>query len=66
MLNSGKNTIGDVGPGKVHLDYHPVPEDQAWRIQFVKELIHIKFGKLTVPEMAKTEFEEILEFLCTG
>ena len=66
MLQSGKNTIADVGPGKVHVDYHTVPEDQAWRIQYVKELIDVKFGKLTVQEMTRTELEEILETLCTG
>ena len=66
MLQSGKNSIDDVGPGKVHLDYHTVPEDQAWRIQYVKELIDVKFDKLTVPEMTKTELDKILELMCTG
>ena len=51
-----------IGPGKVHLDYQTVPADQAWRFQHVRELIDVKFGKMTVPEMTKTEVLQILEF----
>ena len=62
MINSGMTQIDDLIPGRVDVKYHPVAEDQEWRIPFVKELIDIKYDDLAVPGMTKTELEQILNF----
>ena len=66
MINSGMTQIDDLIPGRVDVKYHPVAEDQEWRIPFVKELIDIKYDDLAVPGVTKTNLEQILNFLCNG
>ena len=63
MLLSGRNSIDDIK--NVDVPYHVVPDDDVWRVGFVKELIEIKFGSIVVPGMLQTELEDIMSYLCT-
>ena len=62
MLLSGRNSIEDLKT--VDVPYHVVPDDNVWRVGFVKKLIEIKFGSLVVPGMLQTELEDIMSYLC--
>ena len=63
MLLSGKNNIDDLKD--IDIPYHSVPENEAWRIGFVKELLDQTHGDLTVPGLIKTELDCIMDYLCT-
>ena len=51
---------------KENLIYEPIPEDQAWRISSLQEVIDIQQGKLEVEGFDRTEIEEIMEFICVS
>jgi hypothetical protein len=63
MLLSGRKSVEDLK--NVDVPYHVVPDDEVWRVGFVKELIDIKCGSLVVPGMLQTELEDIMSYLCT-
>ena len=65
MLETGKNMTSELFTGDVDFKYHKVPEDEAWRVDFIKEIIEIKHGELEVSGFTKEELIEIQDFLCT-
>ena len=66
MILEGKNKIEELGIGTVDFDYHQVKESDAWRINFVQELVELKHGGLHVPGMEYDQLQEILEHLCSN
>ena len=63
MMISGRQTIDDIQDAEVQ--YHPVPDSEAWRVDFVKELVELQHGNLEVVGMLKTELDQIMSYLCT-
>ena len=63
MLQSERSSIDDIK--NVDIQYHMVPESEAWRVDFVKEIVDMKHGELEVPGMLLTELDYILNYLCT-
>ena len=63
MMISGRQTIDDIQDAEVQ--YHPVPDSEAWRVDFVKELVELQHGNLEVVGMLKTELDHIMSYLCT-
>ena len=53
--------------GKHHIDimYHEVTEDEACRVDFLKEIVEIKHGELEASGLTTEELLEIYKFLCT-
>ena len=43
---------------------YPLPEDEAWKIPFIKELALHQKGQLDI-DFGTTELEEILGLICT-
>ena len=66
MILAGKNRVEDLEVGKVDFEYHKVEETEAWRIDFVQELIDLRYGDLHVPGMDVDELKEILDYICTS
>ena len=60
---SGKVSIKDLG--YVDIPYYDVPEGEAWRIGFVKELLDIKQDG-PLPGWEQEELDSILNYLCIG
>ena len=60
-----KNTIQELNIN-VDFEYHKAGENDAWRINFAKELIEIRAGHLEVHGIESDELEQILEHICTG
>ena len=46
--------------------YRPVPDDDQWKISFLKELIDIKSNEMSVDNFDNVEYDEIIEYLCTS
>ena len=66
MMLAGKNTVEELVMGNVDFDYHKVDESEAWRVDFVQEIIELRFGDLEVPGMDHDELQQILEYICTS
>ena len=65
MLMTGKSTVDDLGPADADiLEYHEVPEEESWRIDFAKEIINIKYGELEANSILKDELDHIMNFIC--
>ena len=64
MLMAGKNRIEDHDVCDIDIRYHEVLESDAWMIDFIKELVELKYRDLNVPGFTAEEFEEIQDFLC--
>ena len=65
MLEAGRHHIGELVAGNVDIKYHEVSEDEAWRVDFLKEIVEIKHGELEASGFTTEELLEIEEFLCT-
>ena len=63
MLLQEKNSIEHLKHENV--EYHSVPESKKWRIDFLKELLKVKFGEVEVSGFEKNELEEIINYLST-
>ena len=65
MLLTDKNCIDDLESGKVDVKYHEIQESEAWRVDFIREVVDVKIGDLVVPGFDIEELEFIQEQLCT-
>ena len=65
MLLTDKNSIEDLEFGKVDVKYHEIQESEAWRVDFIREVVDVKIGDLVVPGFDLEELEFIQEQLCT-
>ena len=61
-LKSDKITATKV---KKELRYFPVPEEQAWRIPFIKELIEVRSGNATMSNIEAEDVTKMINILCT-
>ena len=43
----------------------PLPDHEKWRIEMVKELIEVKWGKVAIDNFDKADIIEIMNELCT-
>ena len=65
MIQTGRNRIEELEAGSVDIKYLEVIESEAWRIDFLKEVVELRNGDLEVTGFSKEELEEIKEYLCT-
>ena len=68
MILMNKNNIRELESFEVKesLSYNPVPEDQQWRIGFLREMIDVRAGDLEVDGFSVKEISEIKENICTS
>ena len=67
MLLFNKNQIEDIEEKDIiEYIYAPVEENDAWKVQIVKELIDVKNDELSVVNMSKEEVDFMIESLCTS
>ena len=63
MLLVGKTNIDDLCPEDSSIvKYNEIPEDQAWRVSVVKELVDVKWGELVVEGFSMDELGYILGY----
>ena len=61
-LNVNQLTVSD----SQQLNYHPIDENQKWKIKVIKEVLSTRNEELTVDGFSSMELEEILFHLCSG
>ena len=67
MLLLNKTSIDQISVNDFKLmKYHPISEEDKWKISFVNEITDVKFKQLDVDGFEIEELEEILNFLCTS
>lgn len=68
MLLCDKSSISDIHSSDIeNLSYREIPQEEAWRIETIKELIEIKTDPDNLlPNFPKEEIEEILSLLCVS
>ena len=58
---------GDLSPSDApNIEFERVADEDAYKINFIKELIDVKHGKLEVNGFSNDELEQIMDFLCTS
>ena len=59
--------ISDLSPhDAANIEFARVADEDKFRINFIKELIDVKHGKLEVEGFLDDELDQIVEFLCTS
>ena len=67
MLETGKTDIHQLGDVKIDdIKYHPVRNEDKWKISVVQECIDAKFGKLNIDGFSVEELDEICSHLCVS
>ena len=66
MILAEKNNIDELENSNIDFDYYAVEESESWRIDFIRELIDIRYGDLEASGMESEELSEILAFICTS
>ena len=65
LLKTDKTSIQDLVPNDVlNIEYHPIQEDENWKVSFIQELIEAKNSNLEVVDFTDDKLDEIMEFLC--
>ena len=65
LLKTDKASIQDLVPNDVlNIEYHPIQEDENWKVSFIQELIEAKNSNLEVVDFTDDELDKIMEFLC--
>ena len=65
MLMAGKNRIEELDGCDIDIKYHEVLESEVWRVDFIKEVVELNYGNLSLSGFTAEELEEIQEYLCT-
>ena len=55
MLESGRNKIEELKDGNVDVKYNDIPEEETWRVEFIREVIELRHGDLELPGISQEE-----------
>ena len=67
MQETGKTDINQLSDVCIDdIEYHPVSNENKWKISVINECIDVKFGKLTIDGFSSEELEEICSHLCVS
>ena len=66
MLLSGKNTIEEGLNSIIDFEYHKLEEEENWKVNMLVELIDLLTNEQIIEDLETDDFDEIVEFLCTG
>ena len=50
---------------KLKLKYFPVPADETWRVDMLKELLEVRSGLAVLPNLEPDDISEMIAILCT-
>ena len=65
MLETGNTNVEQLNDvGIENIEYHPVSDEDKWKILVIKECIDVKFGILNIDGFSSEEIEEISSHLC--
>ena len=62
-----KDTINSLKEDDINrLEYNPIPENEAWRIDLLTELLDTRSSITEIPGFTPEEITEIINFVCTS
>ena len=65
LLKTDKADIKDLVPNDAtNMRYHPIQEEEQWKISILQELVEAKNRNLEIENFNAVEIDEMLEFLC--
>ena len=65
MLDADRDDISQLQNFRIDdIEYHPVRNDDKWKISVINECIDAKFGKLNIDGLTMEELDEICGHLC--
>ena len=50
----------------IKIKYHPLPEDDKWRVSVIRELTYVQFGRMEAGDLNFEEIEEMKNFVATS
>ena len=67
MQLSEKDSINELTPSdSKSIRYHQIPEEEKWKVQYIKEIIEVRTGNMDIEGFSQYELDEIMEFMCTS
>ena len=67
MIASGRDNIKQLENISIDdIEYHPVSDDDKWKIPIIKEIIDVKHGRMNVDGFSFEELDEICGHLCVA
>jgi hypothetical protein len=67
LLMTDKLNVRDLGPYDIDkMEYHPLPDEEKWKISIIQEIIDEKNGRLKIDNLTEEELETTLEHLCVS
>ena len=67
MLDTNRTSVESVKSSDINsVKYHPLNEDELWKVNLVHELNDLKYGKLELDNFSDEEIEEMISFACTS
>ena len=65
LLLTNKDDISQLQNSDItRIVYMPVPDNEMWRIEMLKELIEVKWGDVVIDNFEEGEINEMIEELC--
>ena len=66
IMNWSENdSIAEIIDQKVNIEYHPLEEQETWKVGIIKEIIDAKEGEADI-NLDYEQMAQILEYLCTN
>ena len=66
MLNLNLNNISELeSPMVDQFMYHPIHDDDTWRVPFLEEIVNLYSSDLEVPGFEMEEINSMSNFICT-
>ena len=61
-VNVNQLTVSD----SLQLKYHPIDENQKWKLKIIREVLSTRSEELNVDGFSSVELEEIFHHICSG
>merc|ERR1719319_154472 len=59
-----KNNISELCPDdSLLIDYHPIPEEESWRIQILSELLDERTNKVSIEGFSTEELDDLINII---
>ena len=67
MLETNRVDVNQFDNFKIEeIKYHPVNDEDKWKVSVIKECIDAKFGKFEIDGFSKEQLDEICGNLCSN